>query len=82
MAKRLGSAVKDRRIALRLTQDEMERRTGYDQGFISRIERNLVKSPSIEVIVRIARALGCSVDELLEDTDLKVASLQPTAVAA
>jgi putative transcriptional regulator len=75
MPKPLGSAIRDRRIAAGLTQDDMERRTGYDQGFISRIERNKVRAPSIEVVAAIARALGCSMDDLLSETDLKVARI-------
>jgi len=75
MPKPLGSAIKDRRIAAGLTQDDMEKRTGYDQGFISRIERSKVRAPSIEVVAAIARALGCSMDDLLSETDLKVARI-------
>lgn len=60
-----------------VTQDELERLTGYDQGYLSRLERGVIKWPAVPVAVTIAQALGCAVEELLVEEDDTAAWLLP-----
>lgn len=60
-----------RLIALReqrnWTRYRLAQETGLSQGHLASIERGEV-SPSIEVVKKITRALGCSLAELDEET--------------
>lgn len=66
---RLGTAIKRRRLALGITQGELARRSGKDQTAISKIELGTTPSPSAEVVLRIARALETTVEQLFDATD-------------
>ena len=57
--------IKDRRTQQGKTQDEMEKLTGIDQGHISMIETGRRKRISADIMVKIARALGCTVEDLV-----------------
>lgn len=49
-----------------MTQTELAEKAGVTQGTISMIETG-GRTPSLPVMVRIAEALSCSVDYLLND---------------
>ena len=55
------------------TQDQMEKLTGIDQGYISMIENGRRKRISAEIMVKIARALGCTVEDLVAPRRLQAA---------
>ena len=57
--------IKDRRTQQGKTQDEMEKLTGIDQGHISMIETGRRKRISVDIMVKIAKALGCTVEDLV-----------------
>jgi len=57
------------RRAAGLTQQELERRSGVKQGLISLIERGLTKNPRVDTAAKLARALGCTIDELISPED-------------
>lgn len=46
-----------------LSQLELSKRSGVSYGYISELENNL-KSPTIDVICRLAKALECKPEEL------------------
>lgn len=48
-----------------LNQCEVARRVGIEQGSLSDIE-NEKKNPSFDVLIRLALALDCSLDELVD----------------
>lgn len=75
----LGKTIKGRRLRDGATQEEMERRTGLDQGYFSRIENGRIKRPSVEVIAKISRALNCSVSELLRESGIESGRRRPVA---
>ena len=56
-----GSAVRRHRELLRLSQEELALRAGIDRTYISGVERG-VRNPSLEVMQRIAKALGSDLD--------------------
>lgn len=57
-----GRKVRDRRIALGRTQEQLAEASGIDQSLISRIENG--KCPSDEQKYRLAAALGLTPDLL------------------
>lgn len=69
-----GAAVRRHRELLRLSQEELAARAGIDRTYISGVERS-VRNPTLEVMQRIARALG-------SDLDVIFATAREIAVAA
>ncbi len=58
----IGDRIKQRRIKLGLTQEELAARTELSKGFISQLERNLT-SPSIATLTDILEALGTDLSD-------------------
>lgn len=73
----LGRALRQARDARGLTQRALAARAGVGEKYLSRIERQLA-TPSVHVVVRLARALGLGVDQLLTPSRHDVPSLPPT----
>jgi transcriptional regulator with XRE-family HTH domain len=61
----LGKLILAARLRRGLTQRIVSRRAGLDPGYLSRIEHGKIR-PSIEMGLRIARALGVPLGELFE----------------
>lgn len=61
---RLGELIRERRMALRMTQESLAERSGNSQVYIGRIERG-ERLPSLTVLAEIATALGTNVVALL-----------------
>ena len=59
-----GQNIAARRAALGITQAEAARRMGISQSYWADIEANR-KSPSVRTLERIAKALGCTVADLV-----------------
>ncbi len=71
----LGRRIKSARRALNLTQEELAGRVGISLSFLGHIERGSRKA-SMETLVKLANALGESLDQLMRDSLL---SMQETA---
>ena len=52
-----------------LNQRELAKKSGVPQPIISQIEIGHVKSPGIQVLYKLARALKCTVDDFLIDDE-------------
>jgi len=63
----LGKRIRDERLLLRLTIEQLAERVNKSGNYIGQIERNDGK-PSLETIVDIANALGTTIDCLLRDS--------------
>ena len=63
----LGKRIRDERLLLRLTIEQLAEKVGKSTNYIGQIERNDGK-PSLETIVDIANVLGTTVDYLLSDS--------------
>jgi transcriptional regulator with XRE-family HTH domain len=63
----VGENIKRLREAAGLSQTELARRAGIDQGGLSKIEKG--RNLTLETLRDLARALGCSVVDLLEEED-------------
>ena len=59
---KIGTKLKDLRVAKNLTQEELADRAELSKGFISQIERDLT-SPSIATLVDILQCLGTDLQE-------------------
>ena len=66
--KRFGKIIRKRRRALDMSQEELGGRADLNRGYISDIERGL-RNPSLEVIDRIAKALGMDLAELFAENN-------------
>jgi HTH-type transcriptional regulator / antitoxin HipB len=64
--RRLGAVVRRLRRAQDLTQEQLARRAGMQQGHLSQIESGARANPSVVIIKRLARALDLPVTALLE----------------
>lgn len=60
----IGKKIRQLRLRLGLTQEELAARTELSKGFISQMERNLT-SPSIATLMDILEALGTDVASFL-----------------
>ncbi len=67
--RQLGSALKRRRKALNLSQEELAGKLHLERGYISMIETGR-KTPSLETLESICSALGIKIYELLKEVDL------------
>jgi len=63
----LGETIKNLRQVTGLTQMQLAEKAGIDQGGLSRIEQGLKANPTLEILRRLAQALGCRVADLLEE---------------
>lgn len=62
----LGKRIRDERLLLRLTIEQLAERVDKSLNFIGQIERGESK-PSLETVFDIAKALGVSIDCLLRE---------------
>ena len=61
--KRFGLAVRNRRSALGISQEELAMRIGADQAYVSRIETGQM-NVTLDTAEQIAAALGSEIDVL------------------
>jgi transcriptional regulator with XRE-family HTH domain len=66
--KAIGRNVSTRRKALQMTQMTLAHESRLDLSFISRLERGVVNS-SIESLMRISEVLGCTVRDLIPESN-------------
>lgn len=63
LADYFGQAVRRHRELLRISQEELAYRATTDRTYISGVERG-IRNPSLDVMQRIANALGSDLDVL------------------
>ena len=68
---KIGDIVKRKRANLNLTQRDLEERSGVTQSMISKVEGGNADNVSIEILRKLAKALNCSVIDLLPESDKK-----------
>lgn len=62
----IGENIKKYRTKLGITQDDLVRKSGVKHTTLTKIEGNFVKKPSVQMIAKIAKALGVSIEELIK----------------
>lgn len=65
ISKKLGQNLKKIREEKNISQGDICRATGFDRGYISRVESGL-KNPTLLNLEKIAKALNIKLDELLK----------------
>lgn len=65
----LGLAMRERRIAVGVSQERLGEFCALDRTYISGIERG-VRNPTIDSLSRIAEALECNLSELISSAEL------------
>jgi len=66
MAKRLGDMLKKLRVERGLTQEQLGKRVGVSDAYITMLESGTRKNPSLPLLKRLAKALKVKVGRLLE----------------
>ena len=64
--RRLATVLRQLRAAQKMTQEELAKRAKITRSHLSLLEADHRKNPSLNVLKRLARALGVPVTELLE----------------
>ena len=59
--------IKEIREKLGWSQMELARRSGVKQSALSQIEAGIVNNPRIDTMMKIAEALGVTVDQLVKE---------------
>jgi transcriptional regulator with XRE-family HTH domain len=70
----IGSNIRRRRQAMGLSLDALARRSGVSTTMLSEVERS-VKNPTVKLAYQIARALGCTLTDLLSDRPLAAVTI-------
>lgn len=68
IVQRFSGALRTRRLAAGMTQAELARRSQVTTSYVTRLER-ATSAPGIDLVDKLAQALGCTVSELLPDAD-------------
>ena len=63
----IGKRVLELRKAAKMTQDELADAAQVPQGNISRLERGDVEDIHVSTLLRLARALGATINDFLRD---------------
>jgi len=63
----IGKKLKELRIKMNLTQEELASRCELSKGFISQVERDIT-SPSIATLVDILESLGTNINDFFTDS--------------
>jgi transcriptional regulator with XRE-family HTH domain len=58
--------IKERREGLGLTREELAKKAKVTTAYVSMLEAGKRKNPSLPVLLRLAKALGVPMTELLE----------------
>lgn len=68
----MHTRIYERRTKLRIKQEELAKLSGVSQSQISKYEKGEVTRPAYDKLMRIAEALGCSVEEITDDVQPEV----------
>ncbi len=62
----IGENIKKYRNKLGLTQDDLVRKSGVKYTTLTKIEGDFVTKPGVQMVAKIAKVLGVSVEDLLK----------------
>ena len=62
----IGENIKRLRAKLGLSQDDLARKADLKYSTLAKIEGDFVKKPGVQMIAKIAKVLGVSVEDLLK----------------
>lgn len=62
----IGENIKKRRTKLGLSQEDFAQKSGVKYTTLTKIESGVIKTPSVLMVEKIAKALDVSIEELLK----------------
>jgi transcriptional regulator with XRE-family HTH domain len=62
----IGNNIKRFRKEKGLTQDGLARKAGIPYTTLTKLESNVVRKPSVQIVAKIARALRVSIEKLIK----------------
>jgi len=62
----IGENIKKLRKRQGLTQDDFVKKTGLKYSTFAKIEGGFVKKPGVQMVAAIAKALGVSIEDLID----------------
>lgn len=72
IASTFGSVLREKREAAGISQEQLADRAGLHRTYVSLIERGK-RTASIEVLRRVASALGLRMTDLIDETEKRIA---------
>ena len=61
----IGENIKKRRTKLGLSQEDFAQKSGVKYTTLTKIETGVIKTPSVVITAKIAKALGVTIEDLL-----------------
>ena len=77
-AQAFGAAVRAARSELVVVQETLAHRAGIERSHMGKIERG-EHMPTLAIILKIARALGCSAADLMTATESRLAAAESSS---
>jgi len=62
----IGENIKKRRTKSGLSQEDFAQKSGVKYTTLTKIESGVIKTPSVLMVEKIAKALGVSIEDLLK----------------
>jgi transcriptional regulator with XRE-family HTH domain len=62
----IGSNVKKLRTTIGLSQEDFAKKSGVKYTTLTKIESGVIKTPSVLIMAKIAKALGVSIENLIK----------------
>ena len=62
----IGENIKKRRTKLGLSQEDFAQKSGVKYTTLTKIESGVIKTPSVVIMAKIAKALDANIEELLK----------------
>lgn len=61
----IGENIKKRRAKLGLSQEDFAQKSGVKYTTLTKIESGVIKTPSVVIMAKIAKALDVNIEELI-----------------
>jgi transcriptional regulator with XRE-family HTH domain len=58
--------IKEQRLKRKWSIGKLSVLSGVSKGYLSELEHDVYENPSVRVICKIKKALGCTLDELID----------------
>ena len=62
----IGDKIQKLRLKQNLTQDKLARKADIPYATLTKIESNVITKPSIQTVMKIAKGLDISIDDLIK----------------
>jgi len=62
----IGENIKKRRTKQGLSQEDFAKKSGVKYTTLTKIESGVIKTPSVVIVAKIAKALDVSIEDLLK----------------